>query len=205
MTKTQLKKRWKDEGFVKSLGIPLDKIPSESNLQNIDLRGVPKLGNDEPLWHFKIHKVNSCNIDLSYGDGALILYRSNVSKLICKEFTFDRASYFINSTFHESDFTKAKFKLDLSDCEFVNCIFDESTFLGGFNEYGFKRCVFSNCTFRSIKWEKIYLRACKFENCDFTNAQICNSIVAGFKHTSCLNLAESIFTQCDIKSIELIS
>jgi len=86
MTKTQLRKRWSDANFVDQLTIPRDRMPKPSELGGLDLRGVPKLANGEPFWHFAIRDAATQDIDLSFGDGCLIISGSSVSKLCLEEF-----------------------------------------------------------------------------------------------------------------------
>ena len=195
MTKTQLRKRWKDPDFLKELNFPIDRIPNESEVQNLDLRGIPKLYNGEPLWHFQLHSVKSTGIDMSFGNGALNIFGSDVKNLNCTEFRFIKQSSFYKTTFTDCNFEKTKLSFDLIDSEFHNCNFNLSTFAGGFNEYGLQRCKFINCTFNGIRWERTFFKAVTFINCDFQQAQIVDCYTASFKYQSCINFSKDIFLE----------
>jgi len=206
MTKTQLRKRWKNSAFLASIGIPTDRAPSEQELQNLDLRGVPKLSNGDPLWHFRVGK-SALNLDFSYGDGVFSIYDGKVTSTKFVEFKFDRASYFRNSVFVSCDFERSQLRMLVDGCIFENCSFELSAFVGGpFCEYGIRRSIFRKCTFRSSRWDKTYIRACQFVDCDLTRWQIIDSIVAGFKHQQCVGFDVSIFIGGDVRPpIELPS
>ncbi|MEW4564627.1 pentapeptide repeat-containing protein [Bremerella sp. JC770] len=204
-TKTELKRRWKDGDFVAALPFPPDKIPEQDQLQNVDLRGVPKLGNGGPLGWFKFHSVESSGVDLSFGDGVLNVYGSTLTDLVCREFKFDRASWFNESTFVRSEFTRSRLRLNVVDCEFHECVFDGTIFVGGFNEFGFRRCTFRDCQFVLADWQRTYLRACRFTGCDFTKFTISDSIVAGFKYESCIGFHNEMFVQCDVGGLEKLA
>jgi uncharacterized protein YjbI with pentapeptide repeats len=205
MTKTQLRKRWADPAFVEQLKIPRDRIPVASELQNLDLRGVTKLANGDPLWHFQIHSAEASSIDFSYGDGCVGVYGSSVAKLKFEEFKFDRATSFLRSSFTDCQFDRAHLRLSAKDCEFANCSFDLSTFAGGYSEYGFTRCTFTNCSFRSARWKGTYFKACMFDGCDLTQFQVIDSLVTSIKHRGCTNFTEDIFTGGDVRSINILA
>src|SRR5437870_6564222 len=97
MTKSALRKRWRDPAFLAKLPIPLDREPSANQLRSLDLRGVPKLANGDPLWHFVIRKAKVEDIDVSFGDGVLRVYDSEISRLTARQFKFDQASTFMKS------------------------------------------------------------------------------------------------------------
>lgn len=204
-SKRKLKQRWKNDDFVAALKLPKNDIPQQTQLQNVDLRGVPKLGLDDPLGWFKFHEVESQGIDFSFGDGALITHNSQIADLICREFKFDHASSFCKSTFLRADFAKSRLRLNATDCEFIDCIFDASTFAGGLNEYGFQRCSFRDCSFASASWQRTYLRACQFTGCNFEDMIISNSIIAGFKYESCTRFKVQMFVQCDVGGVANIT
>ncbi len=82
-SRRELKQRWKNDDFIATLTLPKNDIPQQTQLQNVDLRGVPKLGLDDPLGWFKFHEVESHGIDFSFGDGALIAHNSHIADLIC--------------------------------------------------------------------------------------------------------------------------
>jgi uncharacterized protein YjbI with pentapeptide repeats len=201
MTKTQLRKRWVDSTFIQQLAIPTDRIPAASELQNLDLRGIRKLGNSDPLYHFSIRTAEAHEIDFSFGDGALGVSDSSVDKLNFEEFKFDRASSFLRSSFTDCRFDRAQLKLNAVDCHFTRCSFDISTFPGGMSEYGFTRCTFTDCTFRSARWQGTHFKACTFQSCDLTRFQIIDSIVTSIKHSDCINFTEDLFTAGDIRTI----
>ncbi len=193
MTKAQLRKRWKDADFIESLSIPRGRLPNENEIQDTDLRGISKLGNAEPLCHFKFHDVKSSGVNLSHGDGALIAYKSEITNLECIDFKFDRASSFIGTTFINSDFSHSRLRLDVADCEFINCRFNDSSFAGGSNEYGFIRSKFTQCDFTSIRWKRTYFKACTMSECDMTHSQIINGSILSLKHFKCVNFSRMIF------------
>jgi uncharacterized protein YjbI with pentapeptide repeats len=201
MTKAALRKRWSDPAFLAALPIPLDRIPKSDELKSLDLRGVPKLFNAEPLGHFKIQNARAENIDMSFGDGVLWVSHSEVIKLAAVQFKFDRASWFHKSVFLDSDFTGARFRLNVLDVSFVNCRFDDSTYAGGFNEYGFKRCSFERCSFKGSVWKNNYIFATTFTACDFANMEFHNALIAGLKHQDCGGVEEIKFEQCELRSI----
>ncbi|MFO0078821.1 MAG: pentapeptide repeat-containing protein [Planctomycetota bacterium] len=200
-SKRELKQRWKNDDFVAALTLPKNDIPQQTQLQNVDLRGVPKLGLDDPLGWFKFHEVESHGIDFSFGDGALIAHNSTIADLICHEFKFDRASAFCKSTFLRADFARSRLRLNAIDCEFIEYIFDASTFAGGLNEYGFRRCSFRDCTFSSANWQRTYLRACQFTGCKFADMIIADSIIAGFKYELCAGFRDEMFVKCDVGGV----
>lgn len=201
MTKTQLRKRWRDATFVASVPVPRDRPPTAAEVSNIDMRGVPRLGNGEPYWYFEIRDANSVALDLSFGDGALGIRSSSVTDLACEEFKFDRATYFHKSSFDRSDFRSARLRLDARDCVFTDCTFDLSTFAGGFSEYGFTRCTFRNCSFRSARWKGTYFKACIFEACDMTRFQVIDSVVTAIKHRDCIDFSQDIFSGGDVRAL----
>jgi hypothetical protein len=201
MTKAGLRKRWSDPAFLGSLPIPLDRPPKSEELRALDLRGIPKLFNDEPLGHFKIQSVHAESIDVSFGDGALWVNESEVRKLTATQFKFDRASWFHKSVFEECDFTDARFRLNMIDVRFVNCCLNGSTFAGGHNEYGLKRCTFEKCTFVGAVWKNPYIFATTFTACDLTNVEFHNALIAGFKHQDCIGVDKIEFVQCEVRSI----
>jgi uncharacterized protein YjbI with pentapeptide repeats len=205
MTKTQLRKRWGDPGFIEQLAVPTDRMPDGSSLHGIDLRGVPKLALSDPLWHFSIRDARANDIDFSFGDGCLGVIGSSVTHLCFDEFKFDQASSFLRSSFCECSFERARLRLNAMDCEFTKCIFDLSTFAGGFSEYGFTRCKFTDCTFRSARWKGTYFKACTFELCDMTQLQIIDSMVTSIKHRECTAFTEHIFIGSDIRTITEIA
>ncbi|MHC4405620.1 MAG: pentapeptide repeat-containing protein [Planctomycetota bacterium] len=204
-TKTQLRRRWKDESFVEGLSLPLGGPFDAGLLSHQDLRGVPKLGLDGPLGYFTIVGSECEGIDLSYGDGALIVSSSTVAGITCHEFRFDRASRFSKASVEKSDFLKARLRLDATDTVFDTCCFAETTFVGGMNEFGFKRCTFRNCSFAGARWERTFIRACRFDHCDFSQTQIIDSVVAGFKHQACSNFTESMFFECQVSGVDEIA
>ena len=194
--KKQLRSRWKDSGFLKSLPIENQSIRAEL-LNDLDLQGVANLGCGEPLWKFpEIFSTEIHNLDLSYGDGAVVVSESKITELKCVEFKFDQASFFRKSTFSDSAFTKARLKFNAGDVEFRNCDFSESTFKGGFREYGFRRCTFFGCKFSLAQWQNMYMFACRFVGCDFTDFQISKSLVRGFKVDELTEAVSSIFANC---------
>lgn len=201
MTKAALRKRWSDPAFLAALPIPLDRIPKPNELRSLDLRGIPKLFNEEPLGHFKIQNARAENIDVSFGDGVLWVDDSEVTKLSAIQFKFDRASWFHKCVFEDCDFTEARFRLNMVDVRFVNCHLDRSTFAGGFNEYGLKRCSFEKCTFNDAVWKNPYVFATTFTACDFTNVEFRNALIAGFKHQDCTGVDKIKFVECEVRSI----
>lgn len=201
MTKTQLRKRWADSGFVDQLTISRDRPPTPSELRDLDLRGVPKLANGDPLWHFAIRDAEAQDIDFSFGDGCLGVSGSSVTKLSLQEFRFDRATSFLRSEFIDCSFERARLRLTATDCQFTQCNFDLSTFAGGMSEYGFTRCTFTDCTFRSARWKGTYFKACTFESCDLAQFQVIDSVVTSIKHRDCTNFTEQIFTGGDVRTI----
>lgn len=201
MTKIQLRKRWADPSFVDQLSIPRDRIPVVSELHNLDLRGIPKLANGAPLWHFSIRSANAHDIDLSFGDGCLVVTGSSVTNLRFEEFKFDRATSFQRSSFINCSFESARLRLDAKDCDFTGCNFDLSTFAGGMSEHGFTRCTFTNCTFRSASWKGTYFKACSFESCELAQFQVIDSFVLSIKHRGCNNFTRDIFTGGDVRSL----
>jgi uncharacterized protein YjbI with pentapeptide repeats len=205
MTKTELRKRWADPGFLEQLAVPTNRIPVVGELQGLDLRGVPKLGNGDPLWHFAIRNADAREIDCSFGDGCLGVSGSAVSNLQLEEFKFDRATTFLRSSFTNCNFEGARLRLDSTDCEFTDCNFDLSTFAGGFSEYGFTRCKFSNCSFSGAKWKGTYFKACTFDSCDVTQFQVIESVVTSIKHRQCKGFTADIFTGGDIRTITEIA
>jgi hypothetical protein len=205
MTKTQLRKRWADTSFVEQLTVPRDRLPVVSELQNLDLRGIPKLGNGDPLGHFAIRDSNACEIDFSFGDGCLGVSGSAVSRLRFEEFKFDRSTSFLRSSFTDCHFEGARLRLDAKDCEFADCNFDLSTFAGGLSEYGFTRCSFTNCSFRSARWKGTYFKACTFSGCDLTQLQVIDSVITSIQHRDCTGFTESIFSGGDVRTITEIA
>jgi uncharacterized protein YjbI with pentapeptide repeats len=201
-TKLSLRRRWTDPSFVAALRIPLGTWPTSAQLQHLDLRGVPKLANGEPLWHFQIQKAEAKDIDLSHGDGALIVRDSTVSGLTCMDFRFDRASDFRKSAISASSFRGARLKLNAVDMEFSGCDFGETLLAGGFQEYGFRRCNFTACDFSSAQWRNTYLRACRFTRCNFTGCTIAGSTIAGFKHEKLTGFSIELFENCEIRGLQ---
>jgi uncharacterized protein YjbI with pentapeptide repeats len=201
MTKTQLRKRWSDTTFIEQLVMPTDRIPVSSELNNLDLRGVRKLGNDTPLHHFEIRDAEADDIDFSFGDGSVGVIGSTVDKLNFEEFKFDRSTSFLRSSFLDCSFDRAQLKLGATDCHFSRCSFDISTFNGGMSEHGFTRCAFTDCTFRSARWQGTYFKACTFQTCDLTRFQIIDSMVTSIKHRDCTNFTEDLFTGGEIRTI----
>ena len=201
MTKTQLRKRWADTSFVDQLAIPRDRLPVVAELRNLDLRGVPKLANGDPLWHFAIRDSDAHDIDFSFGDGCVGVSGSAVANLCFEEFKFDRATSFLRSSFTDCRFDRARLRLNAKDCEFTRCDFDLSTFAGGMSEYGFTRCTFVDCTFRSARWKGTYFKACTFESCDLEQFQVVDSVVTSIKHRDCTNFTDAIFTGGEVRSI----
>jgi uncharacterized protein YjbI with pentapeptide repeats len=201
MTKSALRKRWCDPSFLAALPLPRDRVPQSAELRSLDLRGVPKLANAEPLWHFKVQDAKASDIDVSFGDGVLWVSDSEVSRLVAVDFKFDRASWFSKSTFVDCDFARARFRLDMRDASFVNCRLDGSMFAGGFREYGLKRCSFDGCTFRGAAWKNNYILASTFTKCDFTGMEFQGALITGFKHKDCTAIAEIKFTDCEVRSI----
>jgi uncharacterized protein YjbI with pentapeptide repeats len=202
MTKAAMRKRWSDPSFLATLPVARDKIPKPAELRSLDLRGVPKLANGEPLWHFKIQRAGAAeDIDVSFGDGVLWVSDSKVSRLSAVEFKFDRASFFNKSTFVDCDFSRARFRLDMVDVNFVNCRFEKSTFAGGFHEYGLKRCSFERCAFTGSAWKNPYIFATTFTGCDFCDMEFHNALIAGFKHQDCSGVEEISFVECEIRSV----
>jgi uncharacterized protein YjbI with pentapeptide repeats len=167
----------------------------------LDLRGIPKLANSAPLWHFAIRNAEAENIDFSYGDGCIGISVSSATNLRFEEFKFDRATSFLRSSFTKCNFQKARLRLDAKDCSFTGCIFDLSTFAGGMSEYGFTRCTFTNCSFRCARWKGTYFKACAFDVCDLTQFQVIDSVVTSIKYRECLHFSEDIFSGCDIRTI----
>jgi len=180
-------------------------MPVTSELHKLDLRGVPKLANGDPLWHFQVHSADASEIDFAFGDGCVGVYGSSVTKLNFEEFKFDRATSFLRSSFTDCQFDRARMRLNASDCEFVNCSFDLSTFAGGYSEYGFTRCAFTSCSFRSARWKGTYFKACTFVGCDLTQFQVIDSVVTSIKHRDCIAFTESIFTGGDVRTITEIA
>lgn len=205
MTKAALRKRWGDPAFLAALPIRPDREPTAKQLRSLDLRGVPHLGNGEPLWQFAIRAKTADTIDLSFGDGALTVNASQVHKLTAIEFRFDRASNFYQSTFSDCDFTRARLRLDMTDCTFVNGCFDGSTFAGGIQEHGLRRCTFENCSFKGAIWKNTYVLATRFIACEFKGMEFHNSSIAGFKHKACNPASEIKFVDCEVRSILDIS
>lgn len=201
ITKTKLRRRWSDPDFIRELSIPTDRAPENTELQNLDLRGVPKLASGDPLWHFRIHEARAEKIDFSYGSGCLLTFGSTLRGLTFCEFKFDRASRLTASTFEQCDFQKARLRLDSTDSEFEGCRFDDSTFAGGMSEYGFRRCTFRHCSFQRMNWKGTYFRACSFIHCDFSECEIRDSVVAGFKHFQCNGFSPDIFVDCSLQSV----
>lgn len=199
--RTDLRSRWKDPTFVNSLPITNKSIQLES-LNNLDLRGVSKLGCGEPLWNFpNIHSITVNNFKLSFGDGVIVISDSNVRELECIEFKFDKASYILKSSLFDSTFLNSKLKFNATDVEFYNCDFSKSILKGGFNEYGFRRCKFFKCNFSSAQWQNTYLFACWFVDCDFTNFKISNSLVRGFKVDKLTELIPLAFDNCEVDGL----
>lgn len=206
MKKSELKRRWKDPAFLSKIPFPLDRPPTGNELNNLDLRGVPKLSNGDPLWHFQIYDSTCCNLDLSFGDGALAIYSSDVSNLNCTQFKFDRASSINKSVVRSGIFIHSKFKVSSSDTHYESCDFSDSSFKGGFNEYGFTRCKFINCKFNNARWDNTYFKACTFEDCDFTDFKLKGTFISGFKFKNLMAFDENVtFSDCDIRSICEIS
>lgn len=202
MTKTAMRKRWIDPSFLATLPVARDRIPKPDELRSLDLRGVPKLANGEPLWHFRIQGAAGAeDIDVSFGDGVLWVSDSKVSRLSAVEFKFDRASRFSKSTFVDCDFSRARFRLNMVDVNFVNCRFEESTFAGGFNEYGLKRCSFDQCIFAGAAWKNPYVFATTFTTCYFADVEFHNALIAGFKHQDCVGVEDIKFVECEVRSI----
>lgn len=199
-----IKNRWKDIDFLTSLPIKNESI--ELNLlNNLDLRGVPKLGCGEPLWKFpNIFSTIISNLKISYGSGAVVIHNSKIINLECIDFKFDQSSSFNNSTFKNSVFEKSKLKFNATDVEFHECDFTESTLKGGLREYGFRRCKFYNCKFNSAQWQNTYLFACQFINCDFTEFKIIKSLIRGFKVNELSESIYSIFEDCEIDGLTRI-
>ncbi|MEO0815655.1 MAG: hypothetical protein AAFY60_22560, partial [Myxococcota bacterium] len=103
-SKAALRRRWKDPAFLSRLGIARDSAPLPEQLNSVDLRGVPNLGNGVPLWHFRICSVSARDLDLSFGDGALSVWHGRVFDSLFRDFKFDGASSFIESEFNGCDF-----------------------------------------------------------------------------------------------------
>jgi uncharacterized protein YjbI with pentapeptide repeats len=201
MTKAKLRSRWTDLGFLDQLAVPRDRMPTSLELQQLDLRGVPKLGNGDPLWHFAIRNADATGIDFSFGDGCLCVSGSTVSRSQFEEFKFDRATCFSHSRFANCDFRRARLRLDAKDCEFTDCDFDFSTFTGGMSQYGFTRCLFTNCSFRSAQWKGTYFKACTLDGCDLIQFQVIDSVVTSIKHRKCEGFPENTFSGGDIRTI----
>lgn len=201
VTKAQLRKRWTNPNFVDRLPIPRDRLPTASELQGLDLRGVPKLGNGGPLWHFAIRDAEANGIDFSFGDGCVVASGSTLSNSRFEEFRFDRATSFVDTTFSECDFQRARLRLSATDCSFFKCNFDLSTFAGGHSEYGFTRCTFTECSLCSARWKGTYFKACTFELSDLTQFQVIDSVVTCIKHKYCISFSSEIFSGGDIRAI----
>lgn len=201
-TKKYLRNRWDNPEFINSFPFPFSYDMDTSLLNNIDLRGIKKLGCGEPFWKFpNIVSANLYNIDLSFGDGALSVHESEIENLNCIDFKFDRSSRIYKSTIKNSCFIKAKLILDITDTTFENCDFSQSTFKGGFKEYGFRRCKFINCKFDAAQWQNTYMLACWFIDCDFTNFIIRNSSIKGFKVNKLPESIYNIFENCEVSGL----
>lgn len=193
-SKTQLRKRWKQEEFLTTLAVPRDRAPRRDELQGLDLRGVPKLANGEPLWHFRLGSVEVADLDLSYGDGVLDIYRSSVSGMKCVEFKFDRASRLRDSELVDCDFRRSRIRGTAWGCRFVRCDFELSTLVGGISgDSGFRDCTFEDCSLRGIRWNGPHFYTSVFERCDFAQARMIEACVYGFRHRSCPGLSSDVF------------
>ncbi|WP_276380822.1 pentapeptide repeat-containing protein [Flavobacterium sp. H4147] len=196
-TKKYLKDRWKSHDFINSFPVLIDWKMDINLLNDIDLRGIDKLGCGEPFWKFpNIISANLKNIDLSFGNGSISISDSEIINLICNDFKFDRSSHISKSIIKNSLFLNSKFILSATDTTFENCDFSNSKFSGGHNEYGFRRCKFINCKFNSAQWKNTYLFACKFIDCDFNGFVISNSLIRGFKVSRLTEEINSIFENC---------
>ena len=205
MTKAQLRSRWTDQGFLDQLAVPRDRMPTSLELQHLDLRGIKKLGNGDPLWHFAIHDADARGIDFSFGDGCLGVSESTVSQLRFEEFKFDRATHFNRSRFRNCDFRRARLRLNAKDCEFTDCNFDLSTFAGGLSECGFTRCLFTNCSFRNAQWKGTYFKAGTFDGCDLNQFQVIDSVVTSIKHRKCEGYSANTFSGGEVRTITEIA
>lgn len=210
ITKTFLRKRWKDNDFISNFPLPLKESIEAWNrnkklihlktekINNIDLRGIS--GNE--LWFFpNFYKTNNHDIDFSYGKGALTFSEGKYERINFNEFQFDRATHFKKAKLDGCNFQKSKLIFDANDTIFENCDFTETIFKGGFNEYGYRRCSFINCNFSSSQWNNLYFFACKFKNCTFTNFKISNAKIGGFKIDKITSEIEEMFLECDIDGL----
>ncbi len=205
MKKSQLKRRWKDEDFIQGLSFPLDRLPSEIELQGADIRGAVKLGLDFPLHLFQLYQVSTSNVDFTYSDGALGIRQSVLSSCSFDEFKFDRASSFYNSSFTKCSFLSCRLRADISDCTFTDCNFDSSKFAGGSSEYGFTRCVFENCSFSEAEWKGTFFKACKFIDCDLKGFKVSKSLVTAISHVGCSGDIEEVFVGSEVRRISVLN
>ncbi len=210
-TKTYLRKRWKSEDFINKISLPLKKsfelwkiekklVPLKTEeINDIDLRGI----SDDELWFFPTLS-NNHNIDFYCGSGAITFTNGECSNINFKEFNFDRATSFNSVKITNCTFSKSKIICNATDTIFENCDFSETIFRGGFNEYGFRRCKFINCIFNNSQWKNLYLFACKFEGCKYTDFEIYNAKIAGFKVNKITEEIKKIFIECAISGLEEI-
>ena len=114
ITKTFLRKRWKDDDFISNFSLPLEESIQQwkankklihlknDKINNIDLRGI---SDDELYFVSTFYKTNNINIDFSYGKGALCFSYGEYKDINFEEFNFDRAS-----SFRKSEIIKCNFK-----------------------------------------------------------------------------------------------
>jgi len=109
---------------------------------------------------------------------------------------------FIGSTFHSCEFIGCRLdhvlmrKTRWADCrfdgstlvvEFTDSVFERCSFRGAnfrglSREYGGVRARFAGCDLSSATLDAIKLRACKFEDCDFSGTRILNCDLRGATH-----------------------
>lgn len=181
--------------------VPRDRDPTSSELRGLDLRGVPKIGMEPPLENFSILLSEADSIDFSFGDGCFNICGSKASNLRFEKFKFIDAAFFSKSTFDYCNFHHTHFCFDLTDCTFIDCIFDRSTFYGKLTEYGFTRCSFTRCSFLNAKWKQTYFNAVTFDGCDMSQFQVIDSFATVINHRACINFSTDLFIGGEIRSI----
>lgn len=185
ITKTYLRKRWKDPVFIENLPFPLKhsidtrKEMKIDKISDLDLRGI----SNNQLWVFpNIADSDNRNFDLSFGSGDITFIHSHLENGSFFEFKFGKGAGIIGGTVSNCSFVKSRFFTYFYEVIFENCDFSESIFKGGWmNEYGFNKCKFINCNFGSAQWEDNHLIMCWFVKCDFTNFTIKGSKINNFR------------------------